>query len=211
MLIIIKTRHFHNSVKHQEYIFHRKLITEVFKNSCFIEKLQKQSFADVLHHRWRPIISYFRHVNIAKLLRTTFLYICRRSKAVVQRCSVKTGVLTNFTKFTGNHLCQSLILSKVAGLRLATFLKRDSGTSVFRWILWNFTEHLWTTASDLLQMFFKKGVLGALLKKLTGWRLQQRRFSVKFSKILRTPFYRTPPVNASAHPLATSVLFWKSN
>ena len=46
-----KKRHFHNSVNHQENLFHRKLITEVFKNSCFIEKLQKQSFADVLHNR----------------------------------------------------------------------------------------------------------------------------------------------------------------
>ena len=34
-----------------------------------------------------------------------------------QRCFIKKSVLTNFTKFTGKHLCQSLILNKVAGLR----------------------------------------------------------------------------------------------
>ena len=28
-----KKRHFHNSVNHQENLFHRKLITEVFKNT----------------------------------------------------------------------------------------------------------------------------------------------------------------------------------
>ena len=32
-----------------------------------------------------------------------------------RRCSVKKGVLRNFTKFTGKHLCQSLFFSKVAG------------------------------------------------------------------------------------------------
>ena len=38
-------------------------------------------------------------------------------KAVVQRCSVRKGVLRNFTKFTGKHLCQSLFLNKVVGHR----------------------------------------------------------------------------------------------
>ena len=33
----------------------------------------------------------------------------RRSQ---QRCSVKIGVLRNFTKFTGKHLCQGLEIFK---------------------------------------------------------------------------------------------------
>ena len=33
-----------------------------------------------------------------------------------QKCSVRKGVLRNFTKFTGKHLCQSLFFNKVAGL-----------------------------------------------------------------------------------------------
>ena len=41
-----------------------------------------------------------------------------------QRCSVKKGVLRNFTKFTGKHLCQSLFFNKVPGLRPATLLKK---------------------------------------------------------------------------------------
>ena len=36
----------------------------------------------------------------------------------------------NFIKFTRRHLCQSLFFDKVAGLRPATSLKRDSGTGV---------------------------------------------------------------------------------
>ena len=46
------------------------------------------------------------------------------TKAVVQRCPIKIGVLKNFAKFTGKHLYQSIFLNN-------TF----------------FTEHLWTTAS----------------------------------------------------------------
>ena len=34
-----------------------------------------------------------------------------------RRCSVGKGVLRNFAKFTGKHLCQSLYFNKVAGLR----------------------------------------------------------------------------------------------
>ena len=36
----------------------------------------------------------------------------------------KKGVLRNFAKCTGKHLCQSLFFNKVAGLRPATLLKK---------------------------------------------------------------------------------------
>ena len=36
----------------------------------------------------------------------------------------KKGVLGNFAKFTGKHLCQSLFFNKVAGLRPAILLKK---------------------------------------------------------------------------------------
>ena len=41
-----------------------------------------------------------------------------------QRCSMKKGVLKNFTKFTGKHLCQSLFYNKFAGLSPATLIKK---------------------------------------------------------------------------------------
>ena len=36
----------------------------------------------------------------------------------------KKGILKNFAKFTGKHLCQGLFFSKVAGLRAVTLLKK---------------------------------------------------------------------------------------
>ena len=46
-----------------------------------------------------------------------------------RRCSMKKGVLRNFTKFTGKHLCQSLFFNKVVGLRPFhhLFLQNTSG------------------------------------------------------------------------------------
>ena len=64
-----------------------------------------------------------------------------------QRCSIWKGVLRNFIKFTGKHLCQSLFFNKVAGLRP----KDNFFKNTF------FTEHLWTTASE--KCFYEKGVL----------------------------------------------------
>ena len=40
-----------------------------------------------------------------------------------RRSSVKKGVLRNFAKFTGKHLCQSLFFNKFAGLRPSTLSK----------------------------------------------------------------------------------------
>ena len=57
------------------------------------------------------------------------IYISFRSSH--QRCSIKKGVLEIFAKFTGKHLCQSLFFNKLAALRLATLLKRDSSTGGF--------------------------------------------------------------------------------
>ena len=41
-----------------------------------------------------------------------------------KRCTVRKGVLRNFTKLTGKDLCQSLYLNKVADLRPGTLLKK---------------------------------------------------------------------------------------
>ena len=69
----------------------------------------------------------------------------------------KKGVLRNISKFTGDHLCQSLVFNKVAGLRpetllnkrlchrcfsvnLAKFLKTPFLTELFRWL---FLQYFW--------------------------------------------------------------------
>ena len=46
-------------------------------------------------------------------------------------CCVKKGVLKKFAKFTGRHLCQSIFFNKVADLRPATLLKKETLAHVF--------------------------------------------------------------------------------
>ena len=61
-----------------------------------------------------------------------------------QRCSIKKYVLRNFTKLTGEHLCQSLFFNK--------FIKKETLAQMFPCkfcvICKNtfFAEHLWMTA-----------------------------------------------------------------
>ena len=65
-----------------------------------------------------------------------------KSEAVAQRCSVKKGVLRNFTKFTGKHLCQSLFFNKIDNLikfefsvNFAKILRTPFFTENPRWLL----------------------------------------------------------------------------
>ena len=67
----------------------------------------------------------------------------------------KKGVLRNFAKFTGKHLCQSLFFNQVAGLRpgAGVFLFCEIPENTF------FTEHLRTTASEtnsMMDFIFRK-------------------------------------------------------
>ena len=92
-----------------------------------------------------------------------------------RRCSVKKGVLKNFSKFIGKHLCWSLFLNKITGWGLH-FIKKETPTQVlscefceifkntfFHWtppvvasdkrtfILQSFIQHLRAIASVLWQ------------------------------------------------------------
>ena len=65
------------------------------------------------------------------------------------------GVLRNYTKFTGRHLCQSLFFNKAGKRDSGSFVKKETLTQVFFSEFCEiskntfFTEHLWATASDI--------------------------------------------------------------
>ena len=68
----------------------------------------------------------FEGATIGILLKRTCNFIRKRfqycevyknTRSSHQRCSIIKGVLRNVAKFTGKHLCQSLFLNKVAGLK----------------------------------------------------------------------------------------------
>ena len=101
------------------YFKSRKLFSEI---KPFRRSHMMLSFLRFLFLRENKSLSLFVTVELAK---------CRSSH---RRCSVRKGVLRNFAKFTGKHLCQSLYFNKVAGL-----IPEEKNTF--------FTEHLWATAS----------------------------------------------------------------
>ena len=77
--------------------------------------------------------SNFRTFNLS--------HVCRRYRSSHQRCFMKKGVLRNFVKFTGKHLCQSLFFNKETLAQVFSCEFYEISKKTF------FTEHLWTTAS----------------------------------------------------------------
>ena len=69
-----------------------------------------------------------------------------------QRCSMKKGVLRNFTKFAGKHQWPSLLFNKVTGPKPATLLKKRLW---HRFFLVNFAE--------FLRISFLRNIFGRLL------------------------------------------------
>ena len=93
-----------------------------------------------------------------------------------RRCSVKKGVLRNFAKFTGKHLCQSLFFNKVIDLRLVTLLKKKLWHRCF---CMNFSEFLRTpflqntSRQLLLKIFFKLFKMSNFRKLYRGYQYFQ--------------------------------------
>ena len=100
-------------------------------------------------------------MKIAKFLRTPILQIIservlwkfKDEQKQASRIVCKKGVLRNFTKFTGKHLCQGLFFNKVEGLSPATLLKKRLA-QVFSFEFCEisekpfFIEHLWWLLLD---------------------------------------------------------------
>ena len=47
-------------------------------------------------------------------------------RSIRPKAFYKKGVLRNFAKFTGKHLCQSLFFNKVADLEACDFIKKET-------------------------------------------------------------------------------------
>ena len=108
----------------------------------------------------------FRRVFIWEL---HFGYQKLTCEAGTQRCSVRKGILRNFAKLTGKHLCQSLFFNKVAGLNLfyrtplddCLLFRKDTLAWVFSVNFAKFlgtpflTEHLWWL--DTLRIQWRSG------------------------------------------------------
>ena len=85
-------------------------------------------------------------------------YDGKTDRSTHRRYSVKKGVLRNFAKFTGKHLCQSLFFNEFFNL---FFIKKETLSQVSSCELCEIskntfsTEHLRTVASELIKTKIK--------------------------------------------------------
>ena len=114
------SRRLHNCIGH----IHERAFGTIYQdyNSSFKQLLSKESSLTKLFKSNAKNKSHFAFWKILDL----------RSFAV------RKGVLRNFAKFTGKHLCQSFFFNDVSRFSLQLHEKRGSGTSVFLWIFRNF-------------------------------------------------------------------------
>ena len=80
--------------------------------------------------------TYFFQTPFGKAGESESWIICHSYKSKHRRCSIKTGAVKSFTKFTGKHLCQSIFFNKVAGLRLLLFIIEATQIIVVYVIIW---------------------------------------------------------------------------
>ena len=75
------------------------------------------------------------------------------SKSTSSRLEVfcKKGVLRNFTKFTGKHLCHSLFFNKVAG-SACNFIKKETLAQVFFCEFSKISSNIFSYRTPLLQI-----------------------------------------------------------
>ena len=90
------------------------LLTEQWFLSVMFDYVQFHYFCYLLH--WLLVIDYVIITIIIGII---------LSRSIHLRCSVKKGVLRNFTNFTGKYLCQRFFFNKVAGHSPETLLKKS--------------------------------------------------------------------------------------
>ena len=120
------------------------MYTVIAKFRYGLEQHSKIKFGVKQSVKWLGSIPYLHRLKRERHL--------MENRSSHQRCSVKKGVLRNFAKFTGKHLCQSLFFNEVPG-GACNFIKKEALAQVFSCEFCEIsknaflTEHVWATAS----------------------------------------------------------------
>ena len=93
--------------------------------------------------------------NKKKFWKEKFAFNVIFKKFYSQEVFCKTGVLKNFAKFAGEHLCWSLFLNNATGLSPATLLKRTLRHGCFP-----------ANLAEFLRIHFLQNTSGRLLLKI---------------------------------------------
>ena len=113
-------------------IFTGKRRTVFLKNTCkrllltFAQKVSTQTFDKVLNtpSSTTPLTAML----LFSLRKSPNYHLQINQRSSHRRCSVRKDVPRNFAKFTGKHLCKSLLFNKVAVA--CSFIKNETLTQV---------------------------------------------------------------------------------
>ena len=124
-------------------------ISGYFYNERFSESNEEKCTA-FQSMAWSLIVYKNTIKNCSTTLQAFFFLSFSLHHKQLSKMFCKKGVLRNFAKFTGKHLCQSLIFNKAGGLEFCEFFKNTFST-----------EHLQTTASvaSFISFFIKTRIL----------------------------------------------------
>ena len=150
-------------VKKKDKRIFEQILHTVLVSHCFAD-IENFGFSDTSKQkkkRFQPLAIFAK----SSILGGTG---CRVQKQP-QRCSMKKGVLRNFTKFTGKHLCQSLFFNKVAVLRPANLLKKGLWQSCFP-----------VNFAKFRRTHFLQNTSGRLLLRVLNMPLQNASFYANF-------------------------------
>ena len=125
--------------------------------------------------------------------------ICNECSFINSRPEVfcKKGVLRNFRKLTGKHLCQGLFFNKVVGLRPATLLKKRLWQKCFSVNCVKFlrtlflTEDLWWLLVFFISLSFRVLRLGRHTKPFLFYLIVVTKLSERMGKLGITNKYMT--------------------
>ena len=106
---------------------HRNSFPVIFCRSCcsaLINAVMKYSYSAAVVQSWRVLCGNLLKIALHQSFFQRISRQLQNSQKQPPECSIIKGVLRNFAKVTGKHLCQSLFCNKVVGLRPATLLKK---------------------------------------------------------------------------------------
>ena len=107
--------------------------------------------------QWKLRLHYFKLRDIVILLLSIFVVRFHFQEEVL---FCEKGVLWNFVKFAGKHLCQSRYFIKketLAQVLSCEFWEISKNTFSYRWF--RLLSHIGSIRSSRSQMFFKIGIL----------------------------------------------------
>ena len=103
-------------------------------------------------HHWSIHISVKKSLHLKPITffpKVSNMHRCSWLRSSRWEVFCKKGVIRNFTKFIGKHLCQSLFFNKVAGLA-CNYIEKETLAQVFSCEIWEISKNKFLQRTPLV-------------------------------------------------------------